>query len=200
MNDDDISAFSEAMKDVKRLPQKKRLVERKKDSVLQPITAKTSAVKLLEETLDDAYTIDVVNLPEYMEGHVEGLNPLTIERLKNGDFSIQKSLDLHGYSTDNARELFEEFLKEAILSGMYCVRVIHGRGLKSKEKPVLKERLKTWILKAMNRKWIVAFSSCKMCDGGPGATYILLRKTPKRTGYISWGDELYLSKFEIRIS
>jgi DNA-nicking Smr family endonuclease len=52
--------------------------------------------------------------------------------------------------------------------------------LKSKEKPVLKERLKSWILKAMNRKWIVAFSSCKMCDGGPGATYILLRKTPKK--------------------
>jgi DNA-nicking Smr family endonuclease len=180
MNDDDISAFSEAMKDVRRLSQKKRLVIKKKDSTLRPMVMKTSAAKLLEETLGDAYTIDVTNLPEYMEGHVEGLNPLTIERLKNGDFSIQKSLDLHGYSTENARELFEEFLKEAILSGMHCVRVIHGRGLKSKEKPVLKERLKTWILKAMNRKWIVAFSSCKMCDGGPGATYILLRKTPKK--------------------
>jgi DNA-nicking Smr family endonuclease len=180
MNDDDISAFSEAMKDVKRLPQKKSLVERKKGSAHPPMTVETSAAKLLEETLGDAYTIDVVNLPEYMEGHVEGLNPLTIERLKNGDFSIQKSLDLHGYSTENARDLFEEFLKEAILSGTHCVRVIHGRGLKSKEKPVLKERLKTWILKAMNRKWIVAFSSCKMCDGGPGATYILLRRTPKK--------------------
>jgi DNA-nicking Smr family endonuclease len=180
MNDEEISAFSEAMKDVKRLSQKKRLVERKKNTASSQMIAKSSAAKLLEETLADFYTIDVANLPEYMEGHVEGLNPLTIERLKNGDFSIQKSLDLHGYSTETARELFEEFLKEAILSGIHCVRVIHGRGLKSKEKPVLKERLKSWILKAMNRKWIVAFSSCKMCDGGPGATYILLRKTPKK--------------------
>jgi DNA-nicking Smr family endonuclease len=180
MNDDDISAFSEAMKDVKRLYQKKRRVERKKDSAHLRAVVKTSEAKLLEETLGDAYTIDVANLPEYMEGHVEGVNPLTIERLKNGDFSIQKSLDLHGCSKENARELFEEFLKEAILSGIHCVRVIHGRGLKSKEKPVLKERLKSWILKAMNRKWIVAFSSCKMCDGGPGATYILLRKTPRK--------------------
>jgi DNA-nicking Smr family endonuclease len=180
MNDEDMSFFSEAMKDVKKLTQKKRLVEKKKDLTHLRITVNTSAAKLLEETLDDVYTIDVANLPEYMEGHVEGLNPLTIERLKNGVFSIQKSLDLHGYSTETARQLFEEFLKEAILSGMHCVRIIHGRGLKSKEKPVLKERLKSWIVRAMNRKWIVAFSSCKMCDGGPGATYILLKKTPKK--------------------
>ena len=175
-----MSTFSEAMKNVKRLSQKKRLVEREKNSAHPQTPDKTSISRLLEETLSDAYTIDVANLPEYMEGHVEGMNPLIIEKLKNGEFSIQKTLDLHGCSTENARELFEEFLKEAILSGMQCVRIIHGRGLKSKENPVLKERLKAWVLKAMNRKWIVAFSSCKMCDGGPGATYILLRKTPKK--------------------
>ncbi len=180
MKDDELAAFSEAMKDVKRLSQKKKRVETTKNTSRRRPAEQASPARLLEETLADAYAIDVSNLPEYMEGHVEGLNPLTMERLKGGDFSIQKSLDLHGCSKEVARELFEEFLKEAILSGMQCVRVIHGRGLKSKEKPVLKERLKAWILKAMNRKWIVAFSSCKMCDGGPGATYILLRKTPKK--------------------
>jgi len=179
MDEDEKSAFSEAMKDVVKLSQKKKRVESNKNRALRRLAGGASASRLLEETLADAYTIDVSNLPEYMEGHVEGLNPLTMERLKNGEFSIQKNLDLHGYSKEVARELFEKFLKEAIIAGLQCVRIIHGRGLKSKEKPVLKERLKAWILRAMNRKWIVAFSSCKMCDGGPGATYILLRKTPR---------------------
>jgi DNA-nicking Smr family endonuclease len=35
-----------------------------------------------------------------------------------------------------------------------------------------------WIIKAMHRKWIIAFSNALMNDGGPGATYILLKKNP----------------------
>jgi DNA-nicking Smr family endonuclease len=40
---------------------------------------------------------------------------------------------------------------------------------------VLKEKLKEWIVRAMHRKWVVAFASAGMADGGPGATTILLR-------------------------
>jgi DNA-nicking Smr family endonuclease len=104
-----------------------------------------------------------------------------MEKLRSGDFYIQKSLDLHGYDTKTAQIACEVFIKEAVLSGKHCVRVIHGRGLKSRNAPVLKEKLKTWIIKAMPRKWIIAFSSCRMSDGGPGATYILLKKRPKKS-------------------
>jgi DNA-nicking Smr family endonuclease len=61
-----------------------------------------------------------------------------------------------------------------------CVKVIHGRGLKSRNEPVLKEKLKGWILKAMHRKWVVAFASAHMRVGGPGATDILLREQPRK--------------------
>jgi len=113
-----------------------------------------------------------------MEGYAEGTNPVTIEKLKNGEFSVQKTLDLHGLSIDSARESFEGFISNSIKSGLNCVKVVHGRGLKSKNVPVLKEKLKVWIIRAMNRKWVMAFSSARMCDGGPGATYILLKKNP----------------------
>jgi DNA-nicking Smr family endonuclease len=70
------------------------------------------------------------------------------------------------------------FIKGAVREGLRCVKIIHGRGLKSKNMPVLKEHLKTWIIKAMHRKWVIAFSNALMNDGGPGATYILLKKNP----------------------
>jgi DNA-nicking Smr family endonuclease len=28
------------------------------------------------------------------------------------------------------------------------------------------------------RKWVIAFSSARSCDGGAGATYVLLRQRP----------------------
>jgi DNA-nicking Smr family endonuclease len=62
-----------------------------------------------------------------------------------------------------------------VQSQICCVAVIHGRGLKSRSGPVLKEKLKEWIVRAMHRKWVVAFSSSKMSAGGPGATIMLLR-------------------------
>jgi len=171
--------FSEAMQNVKKIPQDAERI-RKQSRSTPRTTHILDSKKQLEESLQDYQNLNVTNLPEYMEGYADGINPLTMEKLKNGEFSIEKTLDLHGYSIDNAEKIFSQFLKEAICSGFHCIKVIHGRGLKSKGKPLLKERLKTWIVKAMHRKWIIAFSSAKMCDGGPGATCILLKHKPEK--------------------
>ncbi|MCX5805361.1 MAG: Smr/MutS family protein [Proteobacteria bacterium] len=179
--EDDNSVFSEAMKDVRKPNYRINRVDKELHLHCIILTNGENVKNCLRETLQDDYTFTVSNLPEYMEGYIEGINPFIMEKLRSGDFSIQKTLDLHGYDTKTAQIAFEVFIKEAVLSGKHCVRVIHGRGLKSRNAPVLKENLKTWIIKAMYRKWIIAFSSCRMCDGGPGATYILLKKRPKKS-------------------
>lgn len=129
----------------------------------------------MDEILKEEHTLNVINLPEYMEGYVDDLNPLVMEKLRNGEFSVQKVLDLHGLSADDAHDVFRSFIHDAVQSQICCIKVIHGRGLKSRSGPVLKEKLKEWIVRAMHRKWVVAFSSSKMSAGGPGATTILLR-------------------------
>lgn len=180
----DIALFSEAMKDVKRL---KRDNNRKRVIRYISRVCRSNGLKdrvdikrEMEKTLERGYELEVENLPEYMEGHTEGISPLLMERLRRGEFSIQRTIDLHGYPLRVAEAIFEGFLRDATRRGLNCVKVIHGRGLKSKDAPILKEGLKGWLLKAMHRKWIVAFSSSRMADGGPGATYILLKRRPKR--------------------
>ncbi|MCX8021571.1 MAG: Smr/MutS family endonuclease [Syntrophorhabdaceae bacterium] len=175
----DDQAFFEAMKDVVRLKDDKRIVRRERGDKHNVIISQ-SEKNIMDAVLDEKYHIEVSNLPEYIEGQIVGLHPVIMEKLRNGEFSIQKTLDLHGFSVEEGKRLFEEFIKSSVKEGLRCVRTIHGRGLKSKEEPVLKSHLKKWILKAMNRKWVIAFASCKMCDGGPGATYILLRKKPEK--------------------
>ena len=72
------------------------------------------------ETLKDSSPFNVINLPEYMEGYVDDINPLIVEKLRNGEFSIQKVLDLHGLSAEDAYEEFHAFLGEAVQSRGYA--------------------------------------------------------------------------------
>ncbi len=121
--------------------------------------------------------------PEYMEGIGYAVNPDVAKRLHRGDFSIQGFIDLHGLGVGPAQEAFEGFIKEALLSGKRAVLVVHGRGLSSREKPVLKTKVKEWLTSGPWRKWIIAFASARACDGGTGATYVLLRQRPATKRY-----------------
>ncbi len=176
---DERDDFLTAMRDVKRIDAgKKRIREGAHKASFR--SSNNPADSSMKSALKSEYAFSVVNIPEYMEGYVEGINPLTLERLRNGDYSIQAVIDLHGLSVTDAKETFDLFVADAVRKQLFCIKVIHGRGLKSRSGPVLKERLKEWIVRAMHRKWVVAFCSSRMTNGGPGATVILLRSHAKK--------------------
>ena len=116
--------------------------------------------------------------PEYTEGTARGVNPAIARRLHRGDFSIQDHIDLHGMRAPEAHEAVNAFLKKSIMSGKRAVLVIHGRGLSSPAKPVLKSKVYRWLTTSPWHKWVIAFTSARLCDGGTGASYILLRRKP----------------------
>ncbi len=91
-----------------------------------------------------------------------------------GFFSVQDCLDLHGFFFDEAETVTEQFLKEALVKGLRCIKIIHGRGLRSPDGPVLKNALIGW-LTYRYRKNVIAFASARQCDGGLGAIYVLLK-------------------------
>jgi len=175
---DERFVYAEAMEGVQQISHDKALIRRPAPTKIRCTTTIEDPQQLLEEAVRDKRKLNVTNMPEYMEGYAEGINPVTLDKLKNSEFSIQKTLDLHGYSLEDAQKTFEEFITDSIKNGLNCVKVVHGRGLKSRNVPVLKDNLKSWIIRAINRKWVTAFSSARMCDGGPGATCILLNKKP----------------------
>jgi DNA-nicking Smr family endonuclease len=137
----------------------------------------------LEELVRGGDGFIVSDTPEYMEGVGYGVNPEIARRLHQGDFSVQAHIDLHGLGVEDARGALERFLKEAILSGKMAVLVVHGRGLSSPGEPVLKTKVKEWLTSGPWRKWVVAFTSARACDGGAGATYVLLRQRPATKRY-----------------
>jgi DNA-nicking Smr family endonuclease len=138
----------------------------------------TDEVESLRRLVDSGLGFNVADTPEYMEGVGCPAPPEITRRLHRGDFSVEAHLDLHGFSAAEAHDMFDGFMQEAVATGKRAVLIIHGRGLSSPALPVLKTRLAEWLTTGRWRKWVVAFASARRCDGGSGASYVLLRRRP----------------------
>lgn len=137
-----------------------------------------AAMSALKSLVDCGAGFIVADTPEYMEGVGPHAPPGITRRLHRGDFAIQGHLDLHGLAVPEARETFDAFVNHSISQGHRTVLIIHGRGLSSPADPVLKSKVREWLSCGPWRKWVIAFTSARMCDGGAGASYVLLRQRP----------------------
>ncbi|QJA05993.1 hypothetical protein FVE67_03915 [Thermosulfurimonas marina] len=111
---------------------------------------------------------------EYMEGRAPGVTKELLRKLREGRIAWSRVLDLHGLTVAEAEEAFHQFLRECLFRGDRCVLIIHGRGLSSPRGPVLKEKVRFWLEKGPLRRHVLAYATARPCDGGPGATYVLL--------------------------
>ena len=143
----------------------------------RPISEDAEALASLSDLVNGDAPFDVSETREYIEGHVVGIDPRLVRRLRRGDFARQAHLDLHGMVAVDARVALEQFVTTSVRHGHRCVLVIHGRGLNSKDQvPVLKEHLKTWLARGLIGRHVLAFTSARPFDGGAGALYVLLRR------------------------
>lgn len=103
-----------------------------------------------------------------------GLQHSLLRKLKRGQFSVFAELDLHGLTSDQAREALAAFLRECRAKYIQCVRIIHGKGNGSPHRrPVLKGKVNHWL---QQREEVLAFCSARPVDGGTGAVYVLLKR------------------------
>ena len=101
-----------------------------------------------------------------------GVAASTLRKLRRGQLHVLGALDLHGATAREARRILHEFLQRALERGAGCVRIVHGKGLRSGTAgPVLKQTVDA-VLRA--HPGVRAFTSASPADGGTGAAYVLL--------------------------
>jgi len=140
--------------------------------------ADSDTLNRLHKLVNNGEGFVVSDTPEYREGVGYNVHPRITKQLHSGQFSIQAHIDLHGLTARQAQEALEVFFKETVTTGKRAVLIVHGRGLSSPQKPVLKTKVYEWLASGPWRKWVIAFTSARAVDGGAGATYVLLRQRP----------------------
>ena len=74
--------------------------------------------------------------------------------------------------------MLAHFLNACLRNGTRCVRIVHGKGLRSKNRePVLKIKVARWL---MQRDEVLAFCQARQADGGSGAVIVLLKSAPRK--------------------
>jgi DNA-nicking Smr family endonuclease len=129
---------------------------------------------VLRESLEaPAHTMEIAN-GSALSYRQPSVNLKTMRRLARGGISVQGEMDLHGLTSAEAKESLKGFIAQSVLRGHTCVRIVHGKGLRSGQNgPVLKREVDRWL-----RRWepVLAFVSARQADGGTGAVYVLLKK------------------------
>lgn len=134
--------------------------------------------QVMIDAVSDEFEIDtILQSDDELSFRRPGIGPDVLRKLRRGDWTIQGDVDLHGCRVDEARELLAGFLREALKAGWRCVRIVHGKGLGSKDRvPVLKGRVRTWLAQ---REEVIAFCQARPAEGGGGALVVLLRPGPR---------------------
>lgn len=102
-----------------------------------------------------------------------GLGTDVLVRLRRGHWSVQGELDLHRLTSVQARDALADFLSDARVRGLRCVRVVHGKGLSSPNRePVLKSKVRRWL-----SQWdeVLGYCEAPRHGGGGGAVLVLLK-------------------------
>ena len=169
--------FVKAAGVVQPLVDKRRAVLKKEQPKPVPVQQQRDEQSALQESMSDEFDVStLLDTDEHLSFRRPGIGPDVTRKLRQGQWSIQRQLDLHGLRSDEAREALGQFIREAHKHGIRCVRVVHGKGLGSPGKaPVLKSRVHSWLVQ---KKEVLAFVQAKPADGCAGALVVLLAPSP----------------------
>ena len=126
----------------------------------------------LRQSQLDPFAHAELALGDAMEYLKEGHAPRLLRRLKRGDYAVQDEIDLHRMTAAAAEQAIRVFLVDCRRNGRLCVRIVHGKGLRSAgDAPVLKNVVDRML---RQRADVLAFASAQPPEGGTGAVQVLL--------------------------
>jgi DNA-nicking Smr family endonuclease len=147
---------------------------------IEPVPKKTPA-RALQKEKDDKEVLQ--ELLDHNDESIEletgeeliflrhGHQKRILRRLRRGYYSTADTIDLHHMDVETAKQVLLDFLDYVLDRQQSCVRIVHGKGLRSRNLPLLKMMTNQMLRKHPR---VVAFASCRPVDGGTGATNVLL--------------------------
>jgi len=168
-------SFSQLIGDVKPLPAFNRIEPEPKMTPAQALQREKDDQAALRELWEGTTDFHEAETGEELLYLKPGYQNHILRRLRKGQYSVADCMDLHHMNVETAKQVLLEFIDLALDRGLGCIRIIHGKGLRSRNLPLLKI-MTCQVLRKHPR--VVAFASCRPVDGGTGATNVLLSARP----------------------
>ena len=167
INPEDLAVFKNAVKDAKQLIHKKvRLSSAKfKRHIITP-------------KIDDLFPtftpheLPTVQANESISYIHSSISTKILRNLRQGQYTIEAKLDLHGMTVKRAKLAVDDFLQTCFRHNMRVALIIHGKGQQTNV-PILKNMLNQWLRQI---PMVLAFCSAQTVHGSRGAIYVLLKQ------------------------
>ena len=172
ISDEDLHLFAEAVGPVRRMRAHER-VDARPQPTPEPRQFLLDEARVSEELLSSAIDPADIEVGEELSYLKDGHSPRLLRQLKRAQYSIADEIDLHQMTTPVARTAVKEFLDAARRRGQLCVKIVHGKGLRSRAQGPVIKRLVDGMLR--RRADVLAFASAKPAEGGTGAVLVLLK-------------------------
>ena len=172
MTKDDAELFRSQMQDVRPARPQNRVVPSRPAPKPIPAQRLEDERAVLTELSRLAFDLDDIEFDDDGVFLRPGLPRDILRKLRRTHWVIQDTLDLHGLTADEAAEATAAFLADCKRRGVRCVRIVHGKGLRSRgREPVLKRRVRRQL---MRRSEVLAYVEPRAVHGGSGAVVVLL--------------------------
>jgi DNA-nicking Smr family endonuclease len=172
--EDEGELFRHAMRDVQPLKRPLREPAARRSARPRAKFARAERAAVLQESLGSGADLYDVQPGDELLFRRAGVPETVLRRLRRGSYRIESEIDLHGLTVGQAAAQLGNFLREARAHQLRCVRVIHGKGLRSGTRgPVLKNTVNALLRRSDP---VLAFASARPVAGGTGATLVLLAR------------------------
>jgi len=171
--EEDANIFREAVKDAKPIKATNRVEPYRIPPSPRPAKREEDERAVLDElsrlAFDGSDDVEIEDDAMFLR---PGLPRDILRKLRRTHWVIQEDLDLHGMTGDEAVAATARFLAGCKRAGLRCVRIVHGKGLRSHgREPVLKGRIRRQLTR---RDEVLAFVEPRAIHGGSGAVVVLL--------------------------
>ena len=173
-DDDDATLFRDAIGRVRPLARERDALPDRPRPAPEPEQSRLDEARVRGELLTHAIDPGAIELGDEISYLRQGQPSGLLQKLRRGQFSVRAEIDLHEMSVKVAREAVRQFLDDCRRHDELCVRIVHGKGLRSKAQgPVLKQMTDTLL---RHRGDVLAFTSARPAQGGTGAVIVLLQR------------------------